>query len=144
MRKFMAKKHTRRKAPEWSELNAKEIKQTILELREQGMSSAEIGLVLRDRYGVPDVKLATGKKITQILREKKVGSKVPEDLQNLIIRALGLKKHLDLNPKDVHNKRALQLIESKIRRLVNYYKNKGVLPEDWVYNLGTAEMLISR
>ncbi|MDI6860298.1 MAG: 30S ribosomal protein S15, partial [Methanocellales archaeon] len=85
-----------------------------------------------------------GKKITQILREKKVGSKVPEDLQNLIIRALGLKKHLDLNPKDVHNKRALQLIESKIRRLVNYYKNKGVLPEDWVYNLGTAEMLISR
>lgn len=140
----MAKKHTRKNKPEWLDLNAKEIKQTILELRGQGRASSEIGLVLRDSYGVPDVKLATGQKITPILREKKVGPKVPEDLQNLIIRALGLKKHLDLNPKDVHNKRALQLIESKIRRLVKYYKNKGSVPEDWVYNLRTAEMLISR
>ncbi len=140
----MEKKKIKSNSPEWLELDSKEIEKTILELRGQGMSSSEIGLILRDRYGVPDVKLVTGKKITQILREKDVGPKVPEDLENLITRALGLKKHLDLNPKDVHNKRALQLIESKIRRLVKYYKNNGKLPEDWIYDLKTAEILISR
>lgn len=140
----MEKKKIRNNSPEWLELNSKEIEKTVLELRGQGMSSSEIGLILRDRYGVPDVKLVTGKKITQILSEKKVGPKVPEDLENLITRALGLKKHLDLNPKDVHNKRSLQLIESKIRRLVKYYKNTGKLPEDWIYDLKTAEILISR
>ncbi|NYT00291.1 MAG: 30S ribosomal protein S15 [Methanocellales archaeon] len=140
----MEKKNTKSNSPEWLELDSKEIEQTILEIRGQDMSSSEIGLILRDRYGVPDVKLVTGKKITQILREKNVEPKVPEDLQNLITRALGLKKHLDINPKDVHNKRALQLIESKIRRLVKYYKNNGKLPEDWIYDLKTAEILISR
>lgn len=140
----MAKKQTRSKAPKWLELNAKDIEQIVLELSGQGMSSSEIGLILRDRHEVPDVKLATEKKITQILKEKNVGPKVPEDLQNLITRALELKKHLDLNLKDVHNKRALQLMESKIRRLVKYYKNKGDLPEDWIYDIKTAEILISR
>ncbi len=140
----MEKKKVKNNSPEWLELNPKETEKTVLELRGQGMSSSEIGLVLRDRYGVPDVKLVTGKKITQILEEKNVGPKVPEDLQNLITRALGLKKHLDINPKDMHNKRALQLIESKIRRLVKYYKNNGNIPEDWIYDLKTAEILISR
>ncbi|MFC1787276.1 30S ribosomal protein S15 [Halobacteriota archaeon] len=140
----MEKKNIKSNSPEWLELDSKEIEQIVLELRGQDMSSSEIGLILRDRYGVPDVKLVTGKKITQILREKNVGPKVPEDLQNLITKALGLKKHLDINPKDVHNKRALQLTESQIRRLVKYYKNNGKLPKDWIYNLKTAEILISR
>lgn len=144
MRDIMEKKQTGSKAPEWLELKAKDIEQIVFELRGQGLSSSEIGLILRDRYGVPDVKLATEKKITQILKEKNVGPKVPEDLQNLITKALELKKHLDLNLKDVHNKRALQLMESKIRRLVKYYKNNGELPKEWIYDLKTAEMLISR
>ncbi|MCD5409529.1 MAG: 30S ribosomal protein S15, partial [Methanocellales archaeon] len=59
-------------------------------------------------------------------------------------KAVGLKRHLDQNSKDLHNKRSLQITESKIRRLVKYYKKEGVLPEDWIYNLQTAEMLISR
>ncbi|KAB3548078.1 MAG: 30S ribosomal protein S15, partial [ANME-2 cluster archaeon] len=45
---------------------------------------------------------------------------------------------------DVHNKRALQLTESKIRRLVKYYRRTGTLPKDWVYRADTAEMLITR
>ncbi len=86
----------------------------------------------------------TGKKITQTLDENKMASKMPEDVQNLIQKAVGLKKYLDQNPKDLHNKRALQITESKIRRLVKYYKGERVLPEDWIYDLQTAEMLISR
>lgn len=130
--------------PKWIDMNAKEIEKIIVKLQEQGKSSSEIGITLRDRYGIPNVKLVTGKEIVQILGENKMASKIPEDLQNLIQKAVGLKRHLDQNPKDLHNKRALQIAESKIRRLVNYYKRERALPGDWIYNLQTAEMLISR
>ncbi|ATZ60631.1 MAG: 30S ribosomal protein S15 [Methanosarcinales archaeon Met12] len=131
-------------APEWVDMSAKDTEKVIVKLREQDKSSSEIGIILRDKYGIPNAKLVTGKKITQTLDENKMASKMPEDVQNLIQKAVGLKKYLDQNPKDLHNKRALQITESKIRRLVKYYKGERVLPEDWIYDLQTAEMLISR
>ena len=48
----------RKQAPAWSNTDTKAIEKIILDLRKEGASSAKIGLVLRDRYGVPDVKLA--------------------------------------------------------------------------------------
>ena len=78
----MARMHTRRRgqhgskhplrssAPEWTGLTTDEIERNILKLRDQGMSSSEIGIVLRDKHGVPDVKLSTGKKITQKIHNK--------------------------------------------------------------------------
>lgn len=152
----MARMHTRRKgksrstrpyrtsAPTWSNINADEIDRVVVELREQDKSTSEIGMILRDRYGIPDVKLATGKKITQILEDNDLKPKIPEDLRNLIAKVVRLHKHLEKNKKDVHNKRSLQLTESKIRRLVKYYKRTKVLPETWKYSIDTAEMLISR
>ncbi len=152
----MAKMHTRRKgksgstkpirteSPAWSNTDAEEITKTIIKLWKQGNSTSVIGLILRDNYGVPDVKLATGKKITTILKENDEAPNVPEDLQNLIVKAIGLRKHIQLNHKDVHNKRALQSTESKIRRLVKYYQSTKILPADWKYKPETAEMLITR
>ncbi|MDI6719231.1 MAG: 30S ribosomal protein S15 [Methanomicrobiales archaeon] len=134
----------RLEAPEWSNRDQKEIERIILDLRKEGASSAQIGLILRDKYGVPDVKLVMGKKIGQILKEHQVESRVPEDLRNLIIKALGMRKHLEEHGKDLHNKRQLQLTESKVRRLVRYYVRCGVLPADWTYKPETAEILISR
>ncbi len=81
----------------------------ILDLRKEGASGSRIGLILRDRYGVPDVKLALGKRIGDILRENKVASEIPEDLRDLMSKALGLRKHLGENKKDLHNKRQPQL-----------------------------------
>jgi len=130
--------------PEGPEPGAKEIEKIILKLRGQGKTSSDIGIILRDRYGVPDVKEATGKKIVQILKENKVGPEIPEDLQGLILKAVELKTHLDRNPNDLHNKTAFQKIESRIRRLVKYYKREKALPEEWVYDLKMARMLISR
>jgi small subunit ribosomal protein S15 len=40
------------------------------------------------------------------------------------------------------NNRNLQLIESKIRRLVKYYKRNEVLPQNWEYSLKNAELLL--
>ena len=134
----------RKQAPAWSVTDAKAIEKIILDLRKEGASSAKIGLALRDRYGVPDVKLATGKRITQILRENKVATEIPEDLRDLMSKALGLRKHLSENKKDLHNKRQLNLTEAKVRRLVKYYVKSKRLPAGWVYKPDTAEILLSR
>ncbi len=128
----------------WSNVNKEEIENTITQLATQGKSSSEIGMILRDSHGVPDVTLTTGKKIIGILKEKKVAPRVPEDIYNLINKVLELQKHLDKNPKDVHNKRALNNMVSKIRRLEKYYHREGVLPDTWKYSPEKAEMLISR
>ncbi|MHC1626991.1 MAG: 30S ribosomal protein S15 [Methanoculleaceae archaeon] len=130
--------------PAWSNTDAEEIVKIILDLRRQGRSASEIGLELRDRHGVPSVRLATGKRITQILREHGLEGDFPEDLRNLIEKALRMRKHLEKNKKDVHNRRQLQLTESKIRRLVRYYVRTGRLPEGWSYKPETAEILLSR
>jgi small subunit ribosomal protein S15 len=59
-------------------------------------------------------------------------------------KALGLRKHLSDNKKDLHNRRQLQLMESKVRRLVKYYIRSGRLPADWIYKPETTEILLSR
>ncbi|MDT8358051.1 MAG: 30S ribosomal protein S15 [Methanomicrobiaceae archaeon] len=134
----------RTEAPEWSNTDAAEIEKIVVDLRKTGMGSARIGLILRDKYGVPSVKLATGKKIGEIFREKGLAPDMPEDLQNLIVKALGLRKHLNENKKDLHNKRQLQLTEAKVRRLAKYYVASGVLPEGWSYKPESAEFELSR
>jgi small subunit ribosomal protein S15 len=134
----------RKEAPEWSNTDVTAIEKVIVDLSKEGVSTARIGLVLRDRYGVPDVKLATGKRIGQIVKEKGLEGTIPEDLKNLMVKALGLRKHLAENRKDVHNKRQMQLTESKVRRLVRYYVSSGKLPKGWVYKPETAEILLSR
>ncbi|VUT24716.1 MAG: 30S ribosomal protein S15 [Candidatus Methanolliviera sp. GoM_asphalt] len=152
----MARMHTRRKGkagstrpyrtepPEWSIKDPEELGKIILDLRSHEKSTSEIGMALRDAYGVPSARLVLGKRITQFLKEKEVASERPEDLENLMIKAIRLKKHLDVHRKDLHNKRALHLTEAKIRRLVKYYKREGTLPEDWRYSIDRAEMIISR
>ncbi|HWQ65504.1 MAG TPA: 30S ribosomal protein S15 [Methanospirillum sp.] len=152
----MARMHARRRgisrsvrpyrtaAPEWSNTDKDAIIKQIVEMKKQGVSSAQIGLILRDKHGVPSVKLATGKRVDQILRENGLIGSIPEDLRNLIEKALGMRKHLSENKKDLHNKRQLNLTEAKVRRLVKYYVKSTRLPKGWVYKPDTAEILLSR
>ncbi len=131
----------RKTHPDWSSLNPREVEAHVIELAKKGHSTSEIGMILRDQYAVPDVKIATGKKINKILGSNNLKSDIPEDLKNLISRALQLRKHLDTNKKDLENKRNLQLTESKIRRLVKYYKDNNVLPEKWKYSAKQAKLM---
>lgn len=128
--------------PTWTELSEKEVREKVVELAEKDKKPSEIGRILRDKYGVPDVKTLTGQKVTDILEKEEKGSEYPEDLMNLMEKAINLRKHLDKNNKDVHNKRNLKLIESKIRRLVKYYKKKGKLSKDWFYEPEKAKLLV--
>ncbi len=131
--------------PEWSDVDAGDVEDRVVELAEQGYSPSQIGLKLRDEgvtgTPVPDVKLATGKKMTEILEENDAGSDLPEDLENLMERAVRLREHVDENPQDKQNKRALQNTESKVRRLVNYYRGDE-LDEDFTYTYDVAKELL--
>ena len=131
----------RKKHPEWSSLNPREIESRIVELVKSGKSTSEIGMILRDQYAVPNVKTATGKSISQILENNKLKPEIPEELRNLIQTALSLKKHLESHRKDLKNKRNLQLTESKIRRLTEYYHREGQLPKGWKYSPEQAKLL---
>jgi len=151
----MAKMHSRKggssrsrppmvtKAPEWSDVSKEELEKTIMKLHDTGMSPSRIGLTLRDQYGVPNAKLVLGKSITGFLRDNNALADIPEDLTNLMRKALHVRKHLKANKRDVHNKRALQLTENKIRRMVKYYHDSGRLAPEWTYSPETAEILIS-
>ncbi|HLC46568.1 MAG TPA: 30S ribosomal protein S15 [Candidatus Nanoarchaeia archaeon] len=118
----------------WVRHGPKEIEMIVSKLAKEGRSSAQIGLTLRDSYGIPDSKLVTKKRISQILREKGLAKELPDDLLSLIKRSVMIRKHLEENKKDMSAFRGLQLTESKMRRLVTYYKEKKVLPADWKYD----------
>jgi len=132
----------RAKAPEWFSRSQEEVEDFIVKLAREGQPPSMIGTILRDQYGVPLVKLTTGKTITQILEERDLKSKLPEDLTNLIKKAINLRRHLEEHKKDLHSRRGLQLIESKIYRLSKYYRNTKVLPKDWKYDWRKAAVLI--
>ena len=139
-----SKRVYRDKPPEWVEMSAEEVEKKILELYNDGYEPSMIGMILRDRYGIPSVKQVTGKKLLRILKEKGVEITLPEDLKALIKKALNLRKHTAIHKKDYHNIRGLQLIEAKIWRLSNYYKEKGVLPPDWKYDPKRLQIEIFR
>ena len=150
----MARMHARKKGKsgstkptvsqhdKWLEYSNDEITKIILDLAKAGKSSSEIGLILRDQYGVPDVKAIMKKTVTQILKKNNVAPRLPEDMINLLTQALKLRKHLEKNPKDNSNNRGLQLTEDKIKRLVRYYKAKKVLAKDFYYDVKNIELLL--
>jgi small subunit ribosomal protein S15 len=128
--------------PKWVQQSSEEVKDLVAKLAGEGVSMAKLGLVLRDQYGVPSVQLATGKSVKQILDEKGIKFELPEDLQALMKRAVSMGTHVKKNPKDLHNLRGRSLMESKIRRLVKYYKREGIIPETWKYSLDTAALQV--
>lgn len=130
------------KQPRWIPLSQEEIKDIALKLAREGNSTSMIGMVLRDQHGVPDFRLVMGKTITEVLEENGIKFRLPEDLESLMKRTVQLSKHLETNPKDLHNKRGLTLIESRIRRLAKYYKREGLIPKDWEYSLEAAKLLV--
>jgi len=129
-----SKKPLHKSKPSWLRVQGKELEMLIVKLAKEGKSASHIGLELRDSYGVPDVKTVHGKRITEILAEKGHVPKLPEDLLSLMKRAAGIRKHLEENKQDMPALRGMQLTDSKIKRLVKYYKATGKLPIEFKYD----------
>jgi small subunit ribosomal protein S15 len=136
---------TRAGPPRWLKLDMtpSDVELLVVELAKKGYSPSMIGIILRDQFGIPLVKQVTGKKVVEILRKHNAAPQIPEDLFNLMKRAVNLRRHLEEHPKDYHSKKGLIEIESKIHRLVKYYKSRGVLPPDWVYTPEKAKLFVS-
>ncbi|MCK5868203.1 MAG: 30S ribosomal protein S15, partial [Candidatus Thalassarchaeum sp.] len=120
----------------------KELEDLIVSLAQDGNSTAIIGTILRDQHAVPDVRLVTGERISQTLARNGISPRYPEDMMNLMRRALSLIDHLAGNRKDLHNRRQLELCESKIRRLARYYKSNGQLDENWAYKRDQLRLMV--
>ena len=125
-------------------IGKEELEKKIVELAKEGYTSALIGLILKEKYGIRNVRKILNKKISQVMKEHNVYPEVPEDLICLMKRAIKVREHLKKHKKDKHSRRGLELIESKIRRLVKYYKREGVLPKDWKYDPEKAKLIVRR
>ncbi len=137
-----SKRPERKGSPSWVRYKSKEMEMLISKLAKEGKTPSQIGLILRDTYGIPDIKGLIGKKITKLLEEKELMSKLPEDLLALIKKNIKLKRHMEENHKDESAKRGIILTESKIKRLVKYYKKIGKIEEDWKYHPDRVRMYI--
>ena len=129
-------------APAWSTIDKAEIEELIVNLAKEGHSTAMIGTILRDCHAVPNARLVTGERVSETLARNGISGKYPEDLMNLMRKALNLMDHLSSNQKDLHNRRQLSLCESKIRRLARYYIGTGKLPQDWVYKQDQLRLMV--
>ena len=89
--------------PVWLEYTREGIEGLVVKLAKEGNTSSNIGIILRDQYGIPLVKPSTGKTITKILEESKLASIIPEDLDNLLNKANRLTRHLEKNRSDASN-----------------------------------------
>ena len=128
-------------AKAWVKLSKEEILEIVVRLAKEGKTEARIGLVLRDQYAVPSVKEVTGKSMSELFAEAGVSPEYPSDLLDLIRRAMTMRKHLAENTRDTSNKVKLSHVESKIKRLVRYYRGNK-LPKDWKYDHTKAALLV--
>lgn len=138
-----SKKPYRMSAPGWAKYSPEDVETLVSKAKKDGMTTAKIGTFLRDTYGIPSVKLMTGKRVTKILKSKGVSFEVPEDLFSLMKRAVLLHKHLDAHKDDLHSRKGLDQVEMKIWRLLKYYKKTGVLSPEWKYTPDTAALIVS-
>lgn len=149
----MARMYSRRKGkskstkpikriPSWMRYKGKEIEKLIIKLAKAGKNTSEIGMELRDTYGVHSVRAIAGKKVGGILKENELLKEIPEDIMALIRKFIAVKKHLEKNRQDKTAKRGLQLTDSKIRKLAKYCKRIGKIPKDWKFEAEKVKLYI--
>jgi small subunit ribosomal protein S15 len=129
-----------KRPPGWCKYQPEEVEALVIKLAKEGNTTSHIGTILRDQYSIPLVKSITGRTITKILKDNELAPSMPEDLANLVKKAESLTVHLEKNKKDLHNKRALQMIEAKIHKLSKYYKREGALPKNWKHEAKIASL----
>ncbi len=124
----------------WVKQDPKEIEELVIKYAKDGNTSSQIGIKLRDQHAIPLVKPIINKTISDILDQNDLKSEIPEDLNNIVIKAVGLQNHLKSNKNDRRNIRSLELIEAKVHRLSVYYKKIGRIPKNWKYKSVIAQL----
>jgi small subunit ribosomal protein S15 len=128
------------RVPSWITQSPKEIEELVVKYSKEGLTPSQIGLKLRDQHSIPLIKPITKKSIGEILEENGLKGEMPEDLDNIVRKAVGLQKHLKSNKGDNRNVRSLELIEAKVHRLSVYYKRIERIPKNWKYKSVVAQL----
>ncbi|MBS3081186.1 hypothetical protein J4221_06970 [Candidatus Pacearchaeota archaeon] len=102
--------------PLWLKYSEEEVMNLILKLSEKGFTSEKIGLVLRDQYGIPRVKLF-GFKIKDVLKDK---FKEPTII-NVEKKVVKLEAHVGKHKKDKKADRSLIITKAKLKKRENYH-----------------------
>lgn len=126
--------------PSWITQSPKEIEELIVRYSKEGMTPSQIGIKLRDQHAIPLIRPITKKTMGQILKENDLEPQMPEDLENIVKKAVGLQRHLKVNKGDRGNVRSLELIEAKVHRLAVYYKRIQRIPQNWKYKSVVAQL----
>lgn len=130
--------------PRWTKYKKEDIENIVVKLAKERHNTAVIGTILRDQYGIPDIKAITGKTIAKIMRDKGLYPEIPEDMLSLLKKAVILREHLERNKADKYSQKGLENLESKIRRLGKYYARKGMLPKNWSYKPEEAKLIVQK
>ena len=133
----------RKAPPSWVQISASDLTEQIVKMAKRGQTPSQIGVVLRDQYGIPQVKGVTGSKILRILKVQGVAPQLPEDLYHLIKKAVNIRKHIEKFRADTDGKFRLILVESRIHRLARYYRKSKALPPTFRYQSKKADTLIA-
>ena len=128
------------KKPDWVKQTNEEIEGLIIKYAKEGMTTSQIGLKLRDQHAIPLVKPIINKGIKKVLLENKLNPEIPEYLNNIVMKAVNLQKHLKENRSDNRNTRALELVEAKVHRLSTHYKKTGEIDQKWKYKSVVAQL----
>ncbi|KCV69502.1 40S ribosomal protein S13 [Fonticula alba] len=132
-----------RAAPSWVPVSSDKVVELICHHARRGMPPSQIGSLLRDAHGVPKIQSITGNKIVRILKANGLAPEIPEDLYQLVKKAVSIRKHLERFRKDKDAKFRLILVESRIHRLARYYRTAGTIPPNWKYESSTASAMVA-
>jgi len=113
-------KKSAKKIPERAKVE--DIEKKIIDLAKKGNDPAQIGLLLREKYGLTKTKVL-GKKISQILKEKNIEHN--DDLAIINKKIEKLEQHYNKNKQDKRAKRELVKFIGLRRKLQRYNKKKN-------------------
>jgi small subunit ribosomal protein S15 len=118
----------------------KEIEELVVKYGKDGVPMSQIGIKMRDQHAVPLVKPVVKKSVKKILKDSGIKQDIPEDLNNIVKKALNLQRHLKSHNSDKRNVRSLELVEAKVHRISTYYKKIGAIPQNWKYKSVVAQL----
>ena len=99
---------------DWVMVKLPELEKLVSDLHKEGHSPAKIGLILRDKHGIPKAKLV-GKKITKILNDAKLVYKSEKEMKANKIQEI--EKHIAIHKHDYSAKRSLSKSLWAVKRL---------------------------
>jgi small subunit ribosomal protein S15 len=116
------------------------VEELVVKYGKDGVPMSQIGIKLRDQHAVPLVRPVVKKSVKKILAENGIKQEIPEDLNNIVKKAVNLQRHLKSHNSDKRNVRSLELVEAKVHRIATYYKRIGAIPQNWKYKSVVAQL----